>query len=233
MIFSGFILGLISSLHCVGMCGPIALSLGLNQQSRVNLYFKNFTYQLGRVITYTLFGLLIGIFGNGLQLVSSQQFISIFVGTIMLLSVFVPKTISTKLESKKIVSNFLLQLKLKLGKLLGEKSYNSLFTIGLLNGLLPCGPVYIALTAAVASKSIFDSGLFMFLYGLGTIPLMFLTVLLGNTINQEFRNKLYKIYPLLIFMLGILFILRGLDLNIPYISPSDKALQINAKESCH
>jgi sulfite exporter TauE/SafE len=231
MISAAFLLGLITSLHCIGMCGPIALSLGLNPQERLNLYLKNITYQFGRITTYSILGLIIGWFGFGVKIVSSQQFLSVFVGIVMLIMVLLPRTIS--FTSKNIFSSLLLKVKLCLGKLLGKNNYKSLYSIGLLNGLLPCGPVYVALTAALASESVLGSGGFMFFFGLGTLPLMFLTTLMGSTISQEFRNMILKIYPIVLVILGILFILRGLELNIPYISPPEKALQINPNENCH
>ncbi len=233
MIATAFILGLVTSLHCVGMCGPIALSLGLSPQQAIGFYVKNITYQFGRITTYSLFGLVVGIFGVGVQLAISQQYISIFVGIAMMAMVLLPKNISVIAKTRNPFSRILLQAKLALGKLLGKSNYKSLYTIGLLNGLLPCGPVYVALTAAIASKTVIESIFFMFLYGLGTLPLMFLTVLLGNAINQEYRNKILKFYPVLLFVLGLLFVLRGMELGIPYISPSENALQIAPTVKCH
>lgn len=233
MIATAFILGLVTSLHCVGMCGPIALSLGLSPQQAIGFYAKNITYQFGRITTYSLFGLVVGIFGVGVQLAISQQYISIFVGIAMMAMVLLPKNISIIAKTRNPFSRILLQAKLALGKLLGKSNYKSLYTIGLLNGLLPCGPVYVALTAAIASKTVIGSIFFMFLYGLGTLPLMFLTVILGNAINQEYRNKILKFYPVLLFVLGLLFVLRGMELGIPYISPSENALQIAPTAKCH
>lgn len=233
MIGAAFLLGLITSLHCIGMCGPIALSLGLNPSQSVSLYAKNMTYQLGRITTYSFLGLIVGFFGSGFQLAVSQQTLSIIVGIIMMTMVFLPKNINTSIQSKNPLTAFLLHIKLSLGKLLGKSNFQSLYTIGLLNGLLPCGPVYVALTAAIASQTPVEAAFFMGIFGLGTFPLMFLTTMIGNKLSQEYRNRILKIYPIVLLILGSLFILRGLELNIPYISPPEKSLQISPKQKCH
>ncbi len=232
MLYTSLILGLVSSLHCVGMCGPIALSLGLSKEENINLYLKNLTYQFGRVTTYTFFGLMVGFFGSGIQLILPQQLISIMVGVIMLVLIVLPKVLDLTSFNNPL-SHLLLKIKLSLGKLLGNKKYNSLYTIGILNGFLPCGPVYVALTAAIASTNVLESVLFMFFYGIGTIPLMFITVLFGNKLSSNFRNTIFNIYPYILVILAILFILRGLELNIPYVSPPKETLQIAPSKKCH
>jgi uncharacterized protein len=233
MIGAAFLLGLITSLHCVGMCGPIALSLGLNSSQSFGLYAKNITYQLGRISTYSILGLIVGFFGSGFQMAISQQLLSIIAGIIMMSMVFLPKNLSTSIASKNPLTAILFSIKLALGKLLGKSNFQSLYTIGLLNGLLPCGPVYVALTAAIASHTPIEAAFFMGIFGLGTMPLMFLTTLIGNKLSQEFRNKILKLYPVILLILGVLFVLRGLELNIPYLSPSEKSLQIFPKQKCH
>ena len=132
------------------------------------------------------------------------------------------------------------KLKIKLAKLFGKRAYSSLFAIGLLNGLLPCGPVYAALAAAVATGGILSGSTFMFFFGLGTLPILLLISLIGHTISINLRKKLSKLVPVTIVILGILFILRGMSLGIPFISPPDKKLQLIEKTemienepSCH
>lgn len=226
-------LGLASSLHCVGMCGPIAFSLGLNPDNKVDFTFRNLTYQLGRVSTYTLLGAILGIIGTGISFAGFQQPLSIAVGMLMILMVVLPRNLSEKNLGLKPFSNLMLKLKQNLGKFIRKKNYSSLYITGLLNGLLPCGPVYAALTASLAMGSILNSATFMLMFGLGTIPLMFATVFFGNLISLQTRERILKFFPVIMILLGILFILRGLDLNIPYISPSSEALEIGAEEHCH
>ena len=120
---------------------------------------------------------------------------------------------------------------MNLGKLLQKADYKSRFTTGILNGFLPCGMVYMALTASLASGGILQSATFMALFGLGTLPFMFAVVLLGNLMTTAFRLKILKFVPVMMILLGGLFILRGLELGIPYISPPHNALQIIHNDS--
>lgn len=230
ILLPAILLGLGTSIHCVGMCGPIALSLGLEKGLNFKLLSKNLTYQLGRTTTYAFMGLFLGFvgqvsFGNG------QRYLSIALGILMVGMAFFPMKLNG--SEVKLIRKPFLWLKLRLGKLLGRKSYNSLFVIGLLNGLLPCGAVYIALAASLVMADALESALFMAIFGLGTIPLMFLMVLAGNTLNITLRKRLFKAFPYIIAILGVSFILRGMSLDIPYISPSEEALNIESPECCH
>lgn len=225
-------LGFATSLHCVGMCGPIALSIGLSAKNKLKFTLKNLTYQFGRVTTYTLLGLTLGLIGEGFSLVGFQNYLSIAIGVLMIIMVLIPKFFDNQNINAKPLQAILLKVKIGLGRYLRRQDFSSLYTTGLLNGLLPCGAVYAALTAAIGVGSFKQSALFMFFFGLGTIPLMFLTVLFGNFISLEWRQKILKILPIITLILGILFILRGLELNIPYISPSKEVLQIDAAEYC-
>lgn len=225
-------LGFATSLHCVGMCGPIALSIGLSAKNKLKFTLKNLTYQFGRVTTYTILGLILGLIGEGFSFVGFQNYLSIAIGVLMIIMVLIPKLFDNQSINAKPLQAILLKVKVGLGRYLRRQDFSSLYTTGLLNGLLPCGAVYAALTAAIGVGSFEQSTLFMFFFGLGTIPLMFLTVMFGNFISLEWRQKILKILPIIILVLGILFILRGLELNIPYISPSKEVLQIDAAEYC-
>jgi sulfite exporter TauE/SafE len=108
-----------------------------------------------------------------------------------------------------------------------------LFTIGLLNGFLPCGPVYAALAAAIATGGIMSGSLFMFLFGLGTLPFLLTISLIGNLISINLRKKLSKLVPITIVIIGLLFVLRGMGLGIPYISPPDTKLKVPTKQEMH
>lgn len=229
LIISALTLGLVSSIHCVGMCGPIAFSLGISQKSSGNksiFHLKNLTYQLGRIFTYTLLGILAGIIGAGFSVVGVQKYVSIVVGILMILYAIIPQKTMLKVERFASATSALAKLKSALATFIKKRNYLSLFVTGLLNGLLPCGAVYIALIAAIASGGIFHSMVFMFLYGLGTLPLMFFSVYLGAIINARLRNKIVKTLPYVIAFVGVLFILRGLELGIPFLSPPPEALNL-------
>lgn len=226
-------LGLASSLHCVGMCGPIAFSLGLNPENKFDFTARNLTYQLGRVTTYSVLGTLLGIIGYGASFAGLQNPLSIFAGLMMILMAVLPKNLGADNLGMKSFSRLMYKIKTGLGNFLRKKNYSSLYITGLLNGLLPCGAVYAALTGSVAMGSIAGGALFMFFFGLGTIPLMFASVLAGNVVSLQTRQKILKILPYLMIVLGILFILRGLNLDIFLISPSQGSLQINGEGHNH
>lgn len=233
LVIAALGLGLASSLHCVGMCGPIAFSLGLNPQNKFDFTLRNLTYQFGRVTTYTLLGAVMGIIGFGVSFAGLQNPLSIAVGVMMILMALLPKNLGADNLGIKPFSRLMYQIKSGLGKFLRKKNYSSLYITGLLNGLLPCGAVYAALTGSIAMGSIPGGAIFMTFFGLGTIPLMFASVVAGNVISLQTRQKILKFLPYLMVVLGILFILRGLELNIPFISPSGGSLEINGEQHEH
>lgn len=225
-------LGLTTSLHCIGMCGPIAFSLGINPKNKFGFTTKNLTYQLGRVTTYSTLGALLGVIGYGVSFAGLQNPLSIIAGVLMILMAVLPKNLGSDKLGYKPFSQLMMKLKMNLGKFMQKKNYTSLYATGLLNGLLPCGAVYAALTGSLAMGSVYGGAIFMFCFGLGTIPLMFVAVMMGNVLSIQTRQKILKFLPFFMIALGILFILRGLELNIPFISPPTEALQIGAEENC-
>ena len=226
LILAALGLGFASGFHCIGMCGPIALSLGLSKKQQVNFHLQNLTYQFGRILTYSILGAIVGIVGEGFQLAGIQQYISIFAGVLlMIMALF---SFGGDFASKiPAINNTLLKVKINLGKFLQKSDYSSRFLTGLLNGLLPCGMVYMALTASLAAGGIWQSSFFMFLFGIGTFPFMFAVVFIGNFLTATLRVKILNIIPVLMIGLGALFILRGLELGIPYVSPKAESLKVN------
>lgn len=214
------------------MCGPIAFSLGINPKNKFGFTSKNLTYQLGRVTTYSTLGALLGVVGYGVSFAGLQNPLSIIAGVLMILMAILPKNLGSDKLGYKPFSKLMMKLKMNLGKFMQKKNYTSLYATGLLNGLLPCGAVYAALTGSLAMGSVTGGAIFMFFFGLGTIPLMFVAVMMGNVITVQTRQKILKFLPFFMVALGILFILRGLELNIPFISPSTEVLQIGAEENC-
>lgn len=226
LIIAALSLGLASGFHCLGMCGPIALSLGLSKEKQLNFYLKNLTYQLGRIITYSFLGLILGMVGEGFSLAGVQSVLTIFSGILLILMALLSFKNLNFESYVPFFSGFLQKVKIKLGYLIGKTGYSSRFLTGILNGFLPCGMVYMALTASLACGSIWQSGFFMILFGLGTLPFMFLAVLFGNMLTTSIRNSFLKIIPFMMIVLGCLFVLRGLEVGIPYISPNKKALKV-------
>ena len=235
LIVSALILGLGSGFHCIGMCGPIALSMGLTKQQALNFHLQNTTYNLGRIVTYAFLGAVLGIVGEGFNVAGIQQYLTVGVGIlliVMALFSFGGKNFASKIP---FLSKFLLSIKINLGKYLQKPGYSSRFITGILNGFLPCGMVYMALTASLAAGGVWQGAAFMVLFGLGTFPFMFAVVFFGNMMNTAFRIKVLKIIPLMMIILGGLFVLRGLELGIPLVSPKKEAMQVihNDSENHH
>lgn len=235
LIVSALILGLGSGFHCIGMCGPIALSMGLTKQQALNFHLQNTTYNLGRIVTYAFLGAVLGIVGEGFNVAGIQQYLTVGVGVlliVMALFSFGGKDFASKIP---FLSKFLLSIKINLGKYLQKPGYSSRFITGILNGFLPCGMVYMALTASLAAGGVWKGAAFMVLFGLGTFPFMFAVVFFGNMMNTAFRIKVLKIIPVMMIILGGLFVLRGLELGIPLVSPKKEAMQVihNDSENHH
>lgn len=224
LLSSAITWGLITSFHCIGMCGPIALALPLNKNSKTAMVISSLFYNVGRAFTYAIFGFIFGLIGLGFQMSGFQQWASIVMGVIMILSVLFPALFKNSFNIEKWSYSFVIRIQTKLRKLFQSRSFGSLFLIGLLNGLLPCGPVYVALFGAIGTGGAMSGALFMFIFGLGTIPMMFAITIFGNIISGQFRNRINKIAPYIVVIIGLLFILRGANLGIPYISPKDKML---------
>ncbi len=233
MLITAFIFGLISSFHCIGMCGPIALMLPVDRTNQVKKITQIISYHLGRLTAYGTIGLLFGILGKGFYLAGMQQNLSLFIGISMIMVLLIPEKIVSQYNFSKPVFKLISKVKSALGSQFKKKSYKSLFTIGLLNGFLPCGMVYVALFGAIAMQSALFGTYYMLLFGLGTVPMMSSVVYLNSLMTISFRNRIQKIIPYVGVVIGILFILRGLGIGIPYISPSNISLFVQNKPNCH
>lgn len=226
MLWAAISLGLLGSLHCVGMYGPIALSLPVQDKSQYARFLAILIYNLGRIITYSALGALFGLLGQGFAIFGLQQILSIVLGVIILLSVLLPGDLFAQFSFTSKLHQLFSKLKISLGNLFQNRSIKALFYIGLLNGLLPCGLIYMAITGALASGSVLSGTLFMALFGLGTVPAMFSVAWFGNLISVKFRLGITKAMPYVVSVMAVLLILRGMNLGIPYISPK-------MTEQCH
>lgn len=217
----------------MGMCGPIALMLPVDRTNQTKKVIQIITYHLGRLSAYAVIGLVFGLLGKGLFLAGIQQKLSIFIGVLMIVVILIPERVIAQYNFSKPVFRFISKIKTSLGKQFKNKSYKSLFTIGLLNGFLPCGMVYVALFGAIAMQSESFGVLYMILFGLGTVPMMSSVVYLNSFLTIPIRNKIQKIIPYIAVIIGVLFILRGLGLGIPYVSPSYMSLSVQSTPNCH
>ncbi|MDN3667784.1 sulfite exporter TauE/SafE family protein [Echinicola jeungdonensis] len=223
MIWTAIVLGFVSSFHCVGMCGPIALAIGsLNKRG---YWARKLAYNLGRTMTYSLLGLAIGFLGVGFEMAGMQQGLSIGLGIIMIIfAIFYSK--GEKLMAGLGLFQFVGKLKNYLGYWIKRGGAVSFFVTGFLNGLMPCGMVYMALMAALAQGNPLGSSLYMAFFGIGTIPLLLVLMLGGNWINNFGRQKVSQWLPYFGVFIGCLFIFRGLGLGIHFLSPELQLMEI-------
>lgn len=251
--FSALALGLLSSLHCVGMCGPLLLALPF--QTRVtttgarpaSLILRQILYHTGRILTYSLFGLLFGLLGRHIYLAGWQQLLSITLGALILVFFLIRRlpaathrpplatrnlpNATRRLEAPHRTGAQKLLTRL-ITRLWRSPSTPTFFLLGMANGLLPCGMVYLALAAALTRTTAADATLFMVCFGIGTLPLLAATQWFGSKIVPAFRPQLRRFLPIVTVTVALLLILRGLSLGIPFISPRLATAPAHAI-SCH
>ena len=233
VITAGFVMGAVGSLHCIGMCGPLAMSLPLGGQTAVGRIGGGLIYNAGRIATYTWLGLVLGLVGDFLITPKVQSTLSIVFGAGILLYLLLPAHTKKSMATKSPAQGFFITLRRQLGKLLSTPTAGSLFGIGLLNGLLPCGMIYLALTSSFLTGSAFNGGLFMASFGAGTLPAMLAVVFFGSYLSQQIRLNLRKTIPVFLACMAILLLFRGLNLGIPYLSPSLPQTSNGAEIICH
>ncbi len=218
-LLAAITLGFLGSFHCVGMCGPIALALPVHSAPPFKKTMLVLSYNIGRMLTYSIFGLLAGLIGQTVVLAGYQQALSIVLGLLLLLMVFLPSNYKNNSVGSGIFG-FFADIKNEFGKLFLKNGHGPLFLIGLLNGLLPCGLVYMGLAGAMSTGNALEGALFMAVFGFGTVPVMLALPLAGGFISVDARNRIRKTVPVIVTLTAVMLILRGLSLGIPYISPS-------------
>ena len=215
-----FILGVISNLHCLGMCGPIALAIPLNRSSKSAMFLGILQYHIGRVLVYGILGYLVGYIGMGIKLFGVLQAISILAGIGIIIYAWRKKiTFYKNPFSSSLVSRLSSLLSQSMGKIMRSESPLKLFLLGALNGLLPCGMVYTALITAVVLGTPILSATSMLAFGLGTLPGLVAFSVFAQQLGNTIRSKINRYLPYQITVVGLLIVLRGMNLNIPYISP--------------
>lgn len=229
-----FLLGLLGSLHCIGMCGPIVLALPIHQDGLVTRWLKMLSYNGGRLLTYITLGVIAGTIGKGLGVVGYQQTFSIALGITIVLYFIINKWFNGKIV---IIGNPLYKviyyIKNAFGTFIHKKSAGAMLVVGILNGALPCGLVYMAMATAINANSPLQGGWYMFLFGLGTVPAMLLLKEVTHFLSNPFRIKLQRALPFFTLLIGLLFIVRGLNLGIPYLSPKASEEKTEIKNCCH
>jgi uncharacterized protein len=231
LVLSAVVLGLVSSFHCVGMCGPLALALPVSNLSRSKQVLSVIFYNSGRVITYAMLGLLFGIAGRKLYLAGLQQWFSILAGSIMLI-LAIQYFIRKRQIQPSWMNGFHQVVQKLMQTCLQSKQIGMYVFLGMANGLLPCGMVYLAIAGALSTTEVYQSVLFMAIFGLGTLPAMLLLGILGLRADISFRKRIKQAMPFVIASVALLLILRGMNLGIPFISPH-LAAEVGIGASCH
>lgn len=218
----GFILGLSSTFHCLGMCGPIAMAIPVNRSSNLTILSGALQYNFGRIFSYLLIGVVGGTIGLSFASLRWMQWLTILAGLLMILIAW-HKILG--LGQVKFVGGITTWISRNIGKLMRSKSPLKLIGLGSLNGLLPCGMVFMGLSNAMIQSTPFEGGLAMLFFGLGTLPIMFSVVFFSSKISGSWRFKFTRFVPYLMTIIGLLVILRGLNLGIPYLSPELKVVE--------
>lgn len=226
-------IGFLGSFHCIGMCGPIAMALPVGRETKFKRVAGGVVYNLGRVFTYGVFGLLFGLLGKGFVIGGYQQILSITIGVIILLSLLLPAHATSFFGLTKVILPIITKVKSLLSNLFKQKSFASLFLIGVLNGLLPCGLVYLGVAGAIATGDAWKGSLFMMMFGLGTLPAMLFVSMATSAISLEWRSKVRRAVPVFVGVMACVLILRGMNLGIPYVSPELSKIDCTKHSCCH
>lgn len=217
MWWSALILGFVSSLHCMGMCAPLqAVAMGA---AGSNTHKSNIlTYHTSRILTYGFLGIIAAIAGKGLGLENWQQQASLLSGLLLLFAFAAFYFLKLDRQLLKVIYPLISRIRTNLQK---NKSSKVLYFggSGMINGLLPCGMVYLAIFPAMGSGSLFSAFTYMLLFGAGTLPLLVLTNFGAISFFQGKAGLVQKAIPVMVVVTATLLILRGMDLGIPYLSP--------------
>lgn len=209
-IWTALAIGFFGSFHCIGMCGPIALALPGSGGSTFKLITGRAFYNTGRIVTYALMGLIFGLIGQSIAVAGFQKGLSVVLGVIIIASVLLKSSYFRAIKSKLGAHTFYDHLKKQIGKLFKKRGLSTLFTIGILNGLLPCGFVYIGLAGSLTMGTVLGGTVYMILFGLGTFPAMMAMSLAPGLFSIEMRRRINKAVPVLAVIFGIYLIYRGL-----------------------
>ncbi len=227
IIVTALIMGLTGSLHCAGMCGPIALIMPFHSLAGVKKWLAILLYHVGRITVYAALGVTLYSFKSFFNPVI-QQYISIILGITLLLVGLLTFMPGSKVNIYFPWTGFVQK---KLGKLLARPGLSTLFLTGMLNGLLPCGLVYMALSLSMTAQGQAQAILVMYSFGIGTIPMLVAITVLKSRVHFA-SSRIRQLVPVALFFMSALFILRGMNLGVPYLSPEISIEHNEVKARC-
>ena len=202
-MITAFLLGFMGSLHCAGMCGPLVLMTPVVGKTRASFVASRIIYHAGRIAMYCLIGLIFGAIGRSIVFAGFQRWLSIGVGILMLLLLIFTARIKAGL------TRIPMTIKSMFGQLLHRRSYPTILALGATNGLLPCGLVYMAATASIATGGSIKAMAYMAAFGIGTLPMLLGISIIGNRLAFARVSFARKIVPLAVASVAILLIVRS------------------------
>jgi sulfite exporter TauE/SafE len=214
-LWTAFMLGLAGSLHCAGMCGPLLLAMPVAAGHPLSALAGRLVYHGGRLTVYASLGLAFGLVGGLLGLVGVQRWVSICAGALLLGGLIAGSSarINTWLAAPTV------RLRAAFATALRQRTIGTQFVLGGLNGLLPCGLVYVACAGAVSRGNVLAGLEYMVAFGAGTLPMMLGIQYAGKLLQGGLRVRFQRVAPVCVGIMAMLLILRGLGLGIPYLSP--------------
>lgn len=224
MILSAFLTGLLGSLHCLGMCGPLALSLPVGKGRGPawglgSSFFRGrMLYNVGRVVMYALLGGAVAMLGVAAAMFDVQRYFSLGLGAVLLLLAIRELGWTGRQSGNNLLARPGRWLTGQLAKRMQKRGPGALFAFGMFNGLLPCGMVYVGLFQAALAETPAEGMLTMALFGLGTWPVMVTVSLSGQWLLKALGGR-FRVMPVLMTGVGLMLLLRGMALGIPYLSP--------------
>jgi len=215
--FSAFLIGLAGSVHCVGMCGPLALAIpGASKDKGFTFFLRTIAYQISRISGYGVLGLIVGFFSQGMQFTGVQPYFSLLSGILLLFLGFFGIIPEVNAFSKyPIIQHFKVKINRIIGTVMTNEHFSTPFVLGFLNAMLPCGMIYIALGTGLSSGNMSEAALYLISFGLGTLPLMFMVSLSGQFLSLQMRRSWQKTIPIIFMISGIILIYKGMNIDLP------------------
>lgn len=222
-MWTALFLGFAGSLHCLAMCGPIGFALPISRSKNKVLSIIN--YHLARLFSYGLLGGVIGLIGGGFAIAGVQQSLSIILG-ILLSLIGLQKLFNIRKWKSQMMTVLLNKIHQKIVFSFHRNRTKSFLLMGMINGFLPCGLVYVALSGALVMGHPLTGALYMFFFGMGTLPMMLSIFLIHARKKKKVNLQIGKLIPIITLLFGVWMLVRGLGLSIPYLSPDTKQLEV-------
>jgi hypothetical protein len=212
MFLTALIMGMAGSLHCAGMCSPLAMTVtNLNP----SVIFNRVLYNSGRIITYGLLGAIAASIGHMLPISGFQNLLSVILG----FSLIVMAAVGITAVKVPFLTHALLKftglLKKTFSKILYRKNPGSMLLLGSLNGLLPCGLTFLAVSFCVTLATPVEGFAYMFVFGIGTLPVMLGLVSLIDLVKSRTNWNIKNLTTGLMIISGLLLIARVFLLHAP------------------